>query len=123
MGQVTVDFIARDQGEGTWRMVLVEQGPWAPQTVTSELRRVQARLYTCLDAALAGDLAAKFPDSRGKQLIIQLDGYALPDHRVREFFDRFATEVLRLPDYKAAFARQAFVSDVVFQLNLQPLDA
>jgi len=119
MSQVTVDFIAREVDRSTWRMVLVEQGPWPSSTVKECLTRVQDRLYSCLDAALEGALVRRYPDSLGKRLIIQLDGYALPGPAVRDFFDRFSSGVLNVPSYASAYAAQAFVTQIDFELNLR----
>jgi len=119
MCQVTVDFIAREDDLSTWRMVLVEQGPWPKSAVKDQLTRIQDRLYTCIDAALDGALAQKYPDSRGKRLIIQLDGYDLPESQVREFFTRFSSGVMKVPSYVSAFASQAFVTQIGFELTLR----
>ena len=56
----TVDFVARGETEGEWKMVLVEQGPWSG-SIEDALQRIQKRLYDCLDAALDGQLAEKYP--------------------------------------------------------------
>ena len=71
---LVVDFVARGNTDDEWRMVLVEQGPWHPPFV-NELRRLQDRLYECVEAAPGGQLAVKFPDSHGKRVDVQLDGY------------------------------------------------
>jgi hypothetical protein len=119
MGQVAVDFVAREDDLSTWRMVLVEQGPWPTSAVKDQLTRIQDRLYTCIDAALDGALAQKYPDSRGKRLIIQLDGYDLPESQVRDFFTRFSSGVMKVPSYVSAFAAQAFVTQIGFELTLR----
>ena len=54
MGEITVDFIAKDP----WQMVLVEEGPW--EDVPAHLAKLQHRLYSCLDAAIDGQLAEQF---------------------------------------------------------------
>jgi hypothetical protein len=87
MSTVTVDFVARGADASSWHLVLVEQGPWPAADITSELRRVQERLYGCLDAALDGKVAEKFPDSTGQRITIRLDAYDLPEIEVRGLFD------------------------------------
>lgn len=93
-------------------MVLVEEGPW--DDVRSSLRRLQDRLYTCIDAAIEGKLAERYPDSAGANVLIRLDGYNLPMPDAREFFDRFSSAVLELPDYKAALDSSPYVSGIQF---------
>ncbi len=121
MSTVTVDFVARGADANSWHLVLVEQGPWPAADVTSELRRVQDRLYGCLDAALDGKVAEKFPDSTGRRITIRLDAYDLPEVEVRDFFNAFASQVLKTPDYATALAGSQWVSAVEFELSLRDL--
>ena len=114
---VTVDFIARGEEADQFRMILVEEGPWDGAT-EANLRRVQDRLFGCVEAALEGLLAEKFPESVGKTIIIELDGYNLPEHDVREFFCAFADGVLELDEYKRELISSKYVSGVLFKLNL-----
>ena len=120
MATVVVDFIARGSDGASWSMVRVEQGPWSGELETS-LRRLQDRLYTCIDSALDGKLAAQFPESIGKPVLIRLDGYNLPERPVREFFERFSASALQTPDYAAALKSSAIVPSISFELRLGPL--
>ncbi len=115
-----VDFVARGDGPDEWKMVLVEEGPWNG-SVETELRRVQDRLYGTVDAALDGQLAERFPESKGKRVIVQLDCYNCPGTEVSEFFDRFSKGVFATADYEQALDRSPFVSGIAFHLNLQAI--
>ncbi len=99
-------------------MVLVEEGPWDEPGLEGHLRRVQGRLYECVDAAVDGRLAEKFPESSGQPVLIRLDGYNLPEAAVREFFERFSSSVLQLPNYAAALAKSKAVASISFELQL-----
>jgi hypothetical protein len=121
MNSVTVDFVARSEDPNNWNLVLVEQGPWPKDQVDVQLRRVQGRLYDCIDAAVDGQVAAKFPESFGKSITIRLDGYDLPENEVRTFFNAFAAQVLALPDYSAALAASAHVTGITFEVKLRRL--
>ena len=112
-----VDFVTRGDTDEEWRMVLVEQGPWHPPFV-NELRRLQDRLYECVEAALGGQLAVKFPESHGKRVVVQLDGYRLPATEVHAFFQRFAAGALATDEYRDALASCPFVSAISFELSL-----
>jgi hypothetical protein len=114
---VVIDFVAEGERPDEWRMVLVEEGPWR-DNVQDQLRRVQARLYDAIDAALDGQLANKFPQTRGKKVVVQLDAYNVPGPELAEFFARFSDGALSAPDYKAALARNEFVEGLRFHLNL-----
>jgi hypothetical protein len=118
MTDLTVNFIAREPDDSLWRMVLVEEGPWDPQEIESHLRRVQQRLYDCIDVALDGEFWRLYPSSYGKPLRVQLDGYGLPEAEVREFFARFSTRALAAPEYAAALQANPYVSSIAFDLNL-----
>lgn len=111
-----VDFVARGDTPDEWQMVLVEEGPWEGP-VTTQLRRVQDRLYGCLDAAVDGQLAVRFPESKGKQLVIRLDCYNVPEAEVAEFIERFSKGVLVTPDYERALNNNQYVRSVRFEVT------
>lgn len=115
-----MDFIVRGHTQDEWRMVLVEQGPWSA-TVDDELRRIQSRLYGCLEAILDGQLAQKFPETVGKQIVVQLDCYDVPRGEVAAFFDRFASGVLQLEGFRAHVESRKFVDGVTFALFFENL--
>lgn len=93
-------------------MVLVEEGPW--DDITENLRRVQDRLYACVDAAIEGKLAELYPDSTGADVLIRLDGYSLPMPETQKFFDTFSSSILELPEYAAALKSSPYVSGIQF---------
>lgn len=111
-----VDFVARGNSPGEWRMVLVEQGPWQPP-IEDQLRRIQNRMYGCVDAALDGGLAEKFPESRGKRVVVQLDCYDVPKEEVQEFFQRFASGIFVEDGYRTALEQSRFVNSIGFEVN------
>jgi hypothetical protein len=117
MEQVTIDFVTRAPALLQWRIVLVEEGPWSKSEIDVNLLRIQRRLYGCIDAALDGDLARQFSDSQGKQIVIHLDCYDVPEREVRAFFDRFAHGVFSLPDYKAALVDNESVRGILFEFS------
>jgi hypothetical protein len=121
MDTVTIDFIAKGERDGTWVLVLVEEGPWPVGEIEANLRRLQERLYNCVDAVLDGQLAELHPETEGGQVIVRLDGYDLPQIEVGRFFERFSGSVLHAPGYASALQRSRFVGDIVFQLNLEYL--
>lgn len=89
-------------------MVLVEEGPWNG-SITNQLKRLQQRLYGCIDAALDGQLAQRFPESSGKNIVIELDCYDLPRSEVTNFFAKFSEGVFRESDYGQALRESRFV--------------
>jgi hypothetical protein len=96
-------------------MVLVENGPWIGP-VGVHLSALQTRLYDCIDAALQGQLAVKFPQSKGKRVVIQVDCYNVQRDEVEPFFDRFTSGVFSVGDYKDATDGNQFVSQIAFEI-------
>jgi hypothetical protein len=111
-----VDFVAKGKTPDEWKMVLVEEGLWAGD-INDQLRRVQERLYGCVDGAIYGKLAERFPESNGKKIIVQLDCYNLPKSAVAEFFERFANGIFAVPDYENALRSSPFVRNISFEVN------
>ena len=116
-----VDFIVEGESPDEWKMVLVEEGPWAGP-VEENMRRIQERLYGTLDAALDGNLAEKFPQSSGKHIVIRLDCYNVPRTEVAFFFKSFAEGVLSLDDYKMALGKSEFVKGISFEVNFDSIN-
>lgn len=111
-----IDFIAKGDSEDEWRVVLVEEGPW-PGPIEEQLRRIQGRLYDCIDIVLDGQLAEKFPDSRGKRIILQLDCYNLPRGEVGEFFRRFADGVFLADGYREALQKGEYATEITLTIQ------
>jgi len=116
---VIADFVTGDENAAEWRMVLVEEGPWTD--ITGHLSKLQDRLYDCLDAALDGQLAEKFPASNGKPLVIQVDCYNVPENDVRNFFDKFSKGIFSTPDYLGLECGSEYVGDIKFEINFDKI--
>ncbi|MEP5766050.1 MAG: DUF6572 domain-containing protein [Halieaceae bacterium] len=123
MAEVTIDFVARNDDESQWSLVLVEQGPWSATETNDELRRIQERLYACIDAAIDGNVAETYPTSAGKSFIVRLDGYNLPDDEVRNFITKFSEGIFELPDYKNALRNSNYVKSISFEVNLSEISS
>lgn len=115
-----VDFVAAGDSRDAWRLVLVEEGPWVGST-DSQLRRIQQRMYGCIDAALDGQLADRFPESKGCRAIVRLDCYDVPRDEVEAFFQRFSSGVLSLDGYRQALENSAFVRSIEFEISFDSL--
>ena len=95
---VTVDFVAFDDEQDACLVVLVEEGPWTVP-IDDHLQALQDRLYGCLETALDGQLAERFPKAANKKVIVRVDCYGVPQQEVNEFMERFSSGVAELPDY------------------------
>jgi hypothetical protein len=113
-----VDFVAKGDSPDEWRVVLVEEGPWGDE-VEGQLRRIQERLYGCIDAAIDGQLCESFPESMGSRVVVQLDCYNVPQAAVQSFFEKFSSNVLLQEDYKDALQRGEFVRSIGFEVSFE----
>lgn len=95
---------------------MVEEGPWAGE-VEDQLRRIQRRLYDCVDAAIDGQIAAQFPASKGGRIVVQLDCYNVPRAQVEPFFVRFSEGILGIDQYRNALADSPFIDGLGFAIN------
>lgn len=116
-----VDFVTESESSDTWALVLVEEGPWSGAT-DENLRRVQERLYGCIDAVIDGKLAEQFPRSRGKEILIRLDCYNVPAAAVSAFFGRFTQGVFADGDYQAALEVSEFAREISFAISVDSIN-
>lgn len=121
MSDVTINVVTRNEAHGGYALVLVEEGPWASEDIVENLRRIQERLYGCLDAALDGLVAGRFPESMGKPLTIRLDAYDVAGTELADFFSRFTSIVPTLKDYAQALAECKHHPDIRFEINMARL--
>ena len=115
-GEVLVDFVARGETDNQWLVVLVEQGPMEG-SVDDFLHKLQNRLYESIDAVIDGKLAEKFPESQGKEVVIRVDCYDLPQSDIESFFTAFSNGALETADYRDALQQNRFVSEISFEIN------
>jgi hypothetical protein len=120
--QLTVNLVTERPSDGAFIMVLVEEGPWSVDETEINLRRIQDRLYDCVDAAVDGHFAAKFPDSLNKPVVVRLDCYDTPDKPVRDFIKRFADGIANSKDLQLDLLNQGFVTSIHFEYNWRTLE-
>ncbi|HEX8323275.1 MAG TPA: hypothetical protein VF595_05105 [Tepidisphaeraceae bacterium] len=112
--QVTIDLIT-EMPDGSWVLVLIEQGPWAEVELHANLQRVQERLYNCVDVAIDGHLAKLYPESKGKAAVVRLDAYDTPDTPVRDFVGQFANHVRNTAQIQWDLNANGFVTSLHFE--------
>ena len=117
---VKIDVIG-EMPDGSWVMILVEEGPWADADLTANLRRVRQRFRNCVDVAIDGHLATHYPQSKGKPAVVRLDCYDTPDAPVREFVDRFAAHVRGAADIQRDMKDKGFVASLRFEYSWDTL--
>jgi hypothetical protein len=98
--KATIDLVTYDLKRDAHILVAVEQGDGSADS----LRRLQERLYDYVDIAVDGVLAQKYPESRGKSVVIRLDCYDTPRDACEQFFSRFAKHIHSSREVQAAIA-------------------
>jgi hypothetical protein len=96
---------------------------WKPRSSQPATLAAWDRLRAsgCIDAALDGQLAEKFPDSNGKPLVVQVDCYNIPREAVESFFDEFSTGVFTSGCYKGAERKNPYVSSIGFAITFDSI--
>lgn len=73
--KIKVDLLTRDDQNDEFAVYLVENGPWPEDAMDERLRQLQTRLNGVLDLAFSGQLAERYPETRGARLRLQVDCY------------------------------------------------
>ena|ERR1700722_12733453 len=108
-----IDLVTYDPKRDAHILVAVETGDGS----TDSLRRLQERLHDYVDIAVDGFLAQKYPESRGKSVVIRLDCYDMPRETCEQFFFRFAEFVHSSREIQAAIAEHGHIKDIDFEFN------
>ncbi len=118
--KIKIDLFA-ERPDGSWILILVEEGPWHDERYTEELRRIQTRLYDCFDILVDGHLAKKYPESTGNPGIIRLDCYNLRVEVLNDFFQRFQSYITTSSEYQDAMQNSEFISSISFEIAHETL--
>ena len=119
--RVTIDLITDSPDGSTVYLTLVEQGPWPARGVAKRLRALQERAFAAIDTAVDGHLAARYPDSVGKQVVVRVRAFNLPEREVRELSSRISNYIASSDPYRSDIARSAFVASVSFEVCFEPI--
>jgi hypothetical protein len=110
--QLLIDLVTDDPVHDECVLYLIEEGPWDADSNTKRLRSIQSRLYNAVDSVVDGLFAARFPDSSGRNIRIQVDGYNDPPPELDTLVSAFEASVHSSPEYKSAIERSAFVQSL-----------
>jgi hypothetical protein len=118
---VTIDLITQDPKRDSIILVAVEEGPWPSSSIEEQLIRVQNKLLDYVDIAVGGQLARRYPDSIGRQVIIRLDSYDTPREATEQLFFRIAEYVHGSTDIQATITKERYISGIAFEINQRSL--
>lgn len=108
--ELVVDLVTEDAANNEYVLYLVEEGPWEPGALQDRLKKIQDRLYNAFDAAVDGHLAAKFPDSKGRNVRIQVDIHGETPPDIESLVARFDNHVKSDADYQREIQRNEFIA-------------
>jgi hypothetical protein len=115
--RVKIDLITQDAKKDAYKLIAVAQGPWPASEVTDHMRALQEKLYDYVDAAVEGGLAAQYPQSCGKKVVIRLDCYDTPQAEMEQFFNRFVEHIRSNPTIQAKIAQTHHVKEIDFEFS------
>jgi hypothetical protein len=122
MTRTTMIDLITEQKDGNFVVVAVEQGPWAPDEIMHELRRIQDRLYDLVDVVVDGHLAIRYPNAKGKAVTIRLDCYNTPKEQVTEFFQRFVATISNSEEITETIRTKGFITKLEFEINARAIN-
>ena len=109
--RVTIDHVTQDPRTDEFVLYLVDDGPWPD--VESEwkarLKAIQDRVLAAADVAIDGHLAARYPDSMGKAVRIQIDSPAGSPGRLEELVSALKRFLREDESYASATAASKFI--------------
>ena len=117
MDQVTIDLITHNPKDDKFAMILVAEGPWPDEDIVTKLRELQDRLYNCVFAAIDGQLAGLYPDSKGKDVVIRIDCFDTSVDEAADFFARFSKHIMKSEEIQDDLRAKAFVSSLSFEYS------
>jgi hypothetical protein len=82
----TVDLVTFDPPGGLYKLIMVETRPWDPSP--ERLAQLRLKVDNHVAFALEGQLAAKYPESAGKPVRLQLDCGGPPDEESALFIEQ-----------------------------------
>ena len=112
--KTTVDLITQ-RADGSFCMVLLETSPWADDYM-DHLNSLQDRMFDCVDIAIDGKLAQKYPESKGEEVLILLDCYGIPQDAVDEYFNRFQAYIRSDEGVLGDLENNAYISGISFEI-------
>jgi hypothetical protein len=110
-----IDFIAKGTTLNDWKMILIEEDWTGP--LEDSIRQLQTRLYNCIDAILDGQLADRYPETLGKDILIEIEFFRESRPEITDFVKRFAEGVFVDTDYGEALEVSRFANGISFRVN------
>jgi len=114
MPSVTIDIVSFDPMRDQYALYLVEAEdlPAKVDERRTKLKAIQDRIFDTFDAAIDGHLAAKFPETLGQTVRIQVDCPFGQNEEIEELVDRVAAYLNGTAEYVTAARNSPYVRAV-----------
>jgi hypothetical protein len=111
MPTAKIDLITETPDTGEFALILVEDGPWpSEETGWREcLSRIQHRIYDAIDIAVDGHLAAKYPESKGRSVRVQIDSPSGLPPSLEKLVVNMREHIEADADYSSAVKKSQFI--------------
>lgn len=108
---VTLSHITFDESRGEYALYFVENGPWptSDHGWRSYLGALQGRILDVADAVIDGGLAAKYPESCGKRVRLQIDSPGGQPRQIADLVSAIRAFLAQDPTYREAIALSSYV--------------
>lgn len=115
MPRTSIDLITENPKTDEFALILVEDGPWpTSDTAWPEyLRRIQGRIYDAIDVAVDGHLAAKYPDSRGKPVRVEVNCPSGVPPALATLVGEIRAYIAADGEYSKAIAKSPFIQGLI----------
>jgi len=111
MPNADLDLITETPETGEFALIIVEDGPWPDKDADWKecLSGIQKRIYDAIDIAIDGQLAAKYPDSKGRRVRVQIDSPSGLPSALATFVTRMKEHVENSNEYSSAIQQSPFI--------------
>lgn len=93
MASVKIDLITSDPSNDEFVLYLVEDAPWDVPPWDIRMRSLRDRVAGAIDVVCLGLLASKYPESKGKEIRLQIDLHNNPPSEVSNAVDCFVASM------------------------------
>ena len=111
---ITIDLVTHDSNTDEFVLYLVEDGPWPTEASSwsNYLVRAQKRIFDAIDVALDGHLALKYPDSKNKNVRVQIDSPHGVPSRLNELISNIKDHLKTNTDYHLAIKHSPHIKEL-----------
>lgn len=108
----TIDLVTEDEINNEFVLYLVEEGSCLLNAEIDLLKKIRDRLFCAFDVIVDGQLASRFPDSKSKNIRIQVDYHDEKIPEIESLVKNFNEFIHSNTDYQKSIQQSAFVSSI-----------